>query len=213
MRRQDPGAGEKVRPRRPDSGSRSFRQDLVFKDFRVRVFQRVGFQRSVQMPRGGARVGSGRKPKTAKKPAVPNNLVGIDGGRTGDLSATPPADLPSEQHGFWKSYAPLAIEAGTLTPQTAGSFRLLCELDAEKTATKATLDKDGRTYIKVSVDGAGVEHDELKAHPLTGSYRQLAQRVEALMARFLLAPFGKPLPSAGKKKQVANPWAAIAAKR
>jgi hypothetical protein len=142
---------------------------------------------------------------------TPTNLLAFDGGRSGELGATPPADLPDDQHGFWKLYAPLAIEAGTLTPQTAGSFRLLCELDAEKTATKATIDKDGRTYIKVSVDGAGVEHDELKAHPLTGSYRQLAQRVEALMARFLLAPFGKPLAGAGKKKPTANPWAAIAA--
>jgi hypothetical protein len=166
------------------------------------------------MPRGGARVGSGRKPKAANKPvvpAVPTNLVAIDGGRAGELSATPPADLPTEQHDFWKSYAALAIEAGTLTPQTAGSFRLLCELDAEKTATKATLDKDGRTYIKVSVDGAGVEHDELKAHPLTGSYRQLAQRVEALMARFLLAPFGKPVTSGKPKAQPgASAWARIA---
>jgi hypothetical protein len=165
------------------------------------------------MPRGGARVGSGRKPKAGKKASVPSNLIAIEGGRAGELGATPPADLPSDQHGFWRLYAVLAIEAGTLTPQTAGSFRLLCELDAEKTATKATLDKDGRTYIKVSVDGAGVEHDELKAHPLTGSYRQLAQRVEALMGRFMLAPFGKPVPGAGKKKPTANPWAAIAAKR
>jgi hypothetical protein len=129
---------------------------------------------------------------------MPSNVVGIDGGRTSEISKTPPRDVP---------------EVGTLTLQTEAAFRLLCELDAEKRATKATLDHDGRTYIKVTVDGAGQEQQELKAHPLTGSYRQLAQRVEALMARFSLAPFGKPVAMSGKKKPVANPWLAITTKR
>jgi hypothetical protein len=192
-------------------------------DFFIRSFFKG---RSQQMPRGGSRVGAGRKPKGPPKPSVlrisaaieggraaeVGNLVAFDGGRAGELGATPPADLPDDQHGFWRTYAPLAIDAGTLTPQTAGSFRLLCELDAEKAATKATLDKDGRTFIKVVVDGDGLAHGgEVKAHPLTGSYRQLAQRVEALMARFLLAPFGKPIAGSGKKKPTVSPWAAIAA--
>lgn len=165
------------------------------------------------MPRGGARVGAGRKPKTSRTPKEPARLVAIDGGKAAEppaVSVEPPADLPKDEHEFWRAYAALAIAAGTLTPQTVGSFRLLCELDAEKRATKETLDKDGRTYIKVTVDGAGQEHQELKAHPLTGPYRQLAQRVEALMARFLLAPFGKPVAGAAKKSTVVNPWAQIA---
>ena len=137
-------------------------------------------------------------------------MVAFDGGRAGELSNVPPADLPEDQRDFWKRYAALAIDVGTLTLQTEASFRLLCELDAEKQATKATLDKDGRTYLNVTVDGSGQQHENLKAHPLTSSYRQLAQRVEALMARFGLAPFGKPVASVGKKKTVASPWAAIA---
>lgn len=120
-----------------------------------------------------------------------------------------PADLPAEQVEFWATYAGVAIEARTLTAQTVGAFRLLCELDAEKRATKAVIERDGRTYIKCVVDGAGNEHQELKAHPLTSAYRQLAQRVEALMGRFGLAPFGKPVESAKPKKANANPWARI----
>lgn len=182
------------------------------------------------MPRGGARVGAGRKPKeprgtriTRRSDAITTNaapvatpatetpgLRSIEGGRAKEVSRTPPKDLPDDQREFWKRNAPLAIGAGTLTNQTEPSFRLMCELDAETRATKETLDKDGRTYIKVTVDGAGQEHQELKAHPLTSSYRQLAQRVEAMMARFGLAPFGKPVAGAGgKKKTTVSPWAAI----
>lgn len=117
-----------------------------------------------------------------------------------------------DQRGFWHSYAGLATEKRTLTAHTVAAFRLLCELDAEKRATKKTIDDDGRTFMKVTVDGAGVEHQELKAHPLTGAYGRLAKAVEALMARFGLAPFGKaelPLPN---KVSAANPWAKVSEK-
>jgi phage terminase small subunit len=155
------------------------------------------------MPRGGARVGSGPKPKRFT-PAV------IDGGRSEAMSPRPPSDLPEDQRAFWRTYAPAAIEAHTLTPQTVGAFWLLCELDAEKRAQKATIDRDGRTYEKAWTDSSGQEHVELKAHPLTTSYRQLAQRVESLMGRFGLAPFGKPVQSTRREQQSkSNPWAAI----
>ena len=127
------------------------------------------------------------------------------------VSAVPPADLPGEQRDFWGRYAGLAIEKRTLTTHTVAAFLLLCELDAEKRAVKATIEADGRTFLKVTVDGAGVEHQELKAHPLTSNYGRLAKSVETLMARFGLAPFGKAeLPMA--KKVAVNPWAQVAQK-
>lgn len=168
------------------------------------------------MPRGGARVGAGRKPKNrGGKSAAGSSrpsFVAIDGGRAEDaVTVAPAADLPEDQQDFWRRYAARAIDAGTLTIQTTAAFRLLCELDAEKRATKETIDRDGRTYLKAFVDSSGQEHQELRAHPLTSSYRQLAQRVEALMARFQLAPFGKPIDGAKKRLPVKNPWASIAA--
>lgn len=171
------------------------------------------------MPRGGARVGAGRKKKRLSDEELsspPPVLSVIDGGKSKDDSAVtahvspvPPKDLPEDQRDFWRRYAGLAIEARTLTPRTVAAFRLLCELEAEKQATKATLDRDGRTYIKAFCDSSGQEHQELKAHPLTGSYRQLAQRVEALLARFGLAPFGKAIgpattKSAAEQQKAAN---------
>jgi hypothetical protein len=153
---------------------------------------------------GGARVGSGPKPTKPRKPGVmmePHPGVSLE----------PPESLPDEQREFWQSYAGLAIEKRTLTSHTVPAFLLLCELDAEKRAIKATIEQDGRTFLKVTVDGAGVEHQELKAHPLTSSYGQRAKAVEALMARFGLAPFGKAEAPLAKKVS-ANPWAKVAEK-
>lgn len=165
---------------------------------------------------GGSRFGSGRKPRaarrarTARQAVTAANVVAIDGGRAQDVTPTPPADLPEEQRDFWKTYAGLAITAGTLTKQTEPAFRLLCEQEAERRAIRKTLDEQGRTFIQVTVDGAGQEQQTLKAHPLMAPYRQLTKSVEALLARFCLAPFGKPVAGAGPRKPVANPWAAIA---
>ncbi len=156
------------------------------------------------MPRGGARVGSGSKPKRV------GVLVPIDGGLVGEPGVTPPDDLPADQQEFWRTYAKAAIEARTLTSQTVGAWRLLCEVDARKSEYARTMQKDGLTYIKCVVDGAGNEHQELKKHPLTSEYRQLAQRVETLMGRFGLAPFGKPVAEKpSRKSAAANPWSRI----
>lgn len=128
------------------------------------------------------------------------------------MSADPPDDLPGEQAEIWRRYAPLAIERRTLTPATVPMFVLLCELQAERAAVKKTIDQDGRTYIKVTVDGAGTEHEELKAHPLKADYAKLAKQVEALMARFCLGPFGKPATVGGARSKAEQKKASIRAR-
>ena len=158
---------------------------------------------------GGRRTGAGAKPT---RPVMRRlGARAVSEAEDVGVSAIPPEDLPAEQRDFWHRYAALAIEKRTLTVHTVGAFLLLCEMDAEKRATKATIEKDGRTYIKVTVDGTGTEHEELKAHPLTSAYGRLAKAVEALMARFGLAPFGKAEPIMAKAKAV-NPWAQVAQK-
>lgn len=165
---------------------------------------------------GGARIGSGQKPKgeraiRSRRKPQPVALQSIDGGRIDEgVSATAPEDLMADQRDFWQRNAPRAIAQGTLTGRTVEAFRLLCELDAERRATKKTIDRDGRTFLKVTVDGAGVEHQELKAHPLKGDYARLSKQVENLMARFKLAPFGKAEATIRSKTVVANPWGAVA---
>lgn len=166
---------------------------------------------------GGARVGAGCKPLGRPKGIKAANLVAFDGARASEpvdlsLSAIPPEDLPADQREFWHRNAPRAIAQGTLTDRTEEAFRLLCELEAERRETKKTIDRDGRTFIKVTVDGSGQEHQELKAHPLKSDYSRLAKSVEALMARFKLAPFGKAETTGVQRKPAANPWAKVAGK-
>lgn len=140
----------------------------------------------------------------------PAPLVSIDGGKADDaVSVTPPDDLPADQRDFWGRNAQRAIAQGTLTKRTEETFRLLCEMDAERRETKKTIDRDGRTFIKVTVDGSGQEHQELKAHPLKSDYARLCKSVETLMARFKLAPFGKAEIQTKSKSAPANPWTKI----
>lgn len=168
---------------------------------------------------GGARMGSGQKPKRqyaqrARVPVTPVVLVPLEGGKTDDdaVSAFPPEDLPAGQVEFWRRNAPRAIAQGTLTGRNVEAFRLLCEMDLERRETKQTIDRDGRTFLKVTVDGAGVEHQELKAHPLKSDYARLCKSVENLLGRFKLAPFGKAELPTKPKVAAVNPWAKVAEK-
>lgn len=155
------------------------------------------------MPRGGARPGSGPKPKRRR------NVVDFPAGSSSSASSIaageaaaresllePPADLrdgrpapgvdagllPSEKD-FWRRYAPSAIEQGTLVPATVHGFRELCELAAFKEEYAARLAKygsDGKT-------GA----DRMRM------YTRLAQRLDVALARFKLTAFGKAADGGG----------------
>ncbi len=160
------------------------------------------------MPRGGARVGAGRKPAAVRQNVVPFTVT-AKAGQSELLRA--PGYLTERERGLWDAWAPLALERGTLSDHHVPAFALLCRLQAEMLETGETIARDGRTQLRVTIDGAGQEHQELKAHPLKPDYRQLAQRVESLLARFCLAPFGKVTPDAGKGDGKVNPWAGIGA--
>jgi hypothetical protein len=167
------------------------------------------------MPRGGRRVGTGRKP-TAKRGVV----LGLDGARRPDPGpapppiavndaapaavdaihdmATPPADLPVAQQDFWRIYAPAAIEQRTLITATVGGFRELCEQFALKQAIATRIGKLKLGAASKSAEG-----------PLR-HYVKLSQRVDASMARFKLTAMGKPAEVGVVKPATANPWAAVA---
>src|SRR5712671_5989268 len=129
---------------------------------------------------GGLRVNAGRprKDKTL-------GWLGGHSGKRGKAPAKPTAvpvlpvvpmpELPAEQQAVWSELAPHAREARTLIPSTAGAFRDLCEAIVLKRALLARIEQDGLTYLKVSVDGAGVEHTEIKAHPLLAQHRGMMQ--------------------------------------
>lgn len=145
---------------------------------------------------GGPRVGAGRKPQ-AKPPVSPFAM--LRGGQQLENALTlpdpalcePPADLPSDQQAFWRVHAPLAVERKTLTKATVPAFKLLCELYAKKVMVGQMVDKGALGGLRI--------------------FLQLCKQVEALMARFCLAPFGKPATSE-KPKVTENPWSQVAGK-
>ena len=120
---------------------------------------------------GGRRVGAGQKGRRrnvirhpSAPPAAPP-APPIDGD-----TFDPPASLRGRAKVVWGQLAPLAFELRTLTRATEVSFVILCRNVAleHKMAT--------RTY------GVG-----------NANHRGIIQRVDAELAHFCLAPFGKPL--------------------
>ncbi len=166
---------------------------------------------------GGARIGAGMKPKNGQRAIRPRRVTKLHEAaqQTAEpgaaVSVLPPEDLSTEQKAVWQTYAGLAIEKRTLTAHTEGTFRMLCELEVRRRKMGQTIDRDGLTYLKVFVDSAGNEHQELKKHPLIAEHRQLSQRVEVLLRQFCLSPFGKAMEGT-QRKQVQNPWAQVAQK-
>jgi hypothetical protein len=148
---------------------------------------------------GGMRVGAGRKSKDQATAALHGSKGRVERAQSQPLPlehVSIPGDLPAEQATVWAELAPHALAARTLTQATAGAFRDLCEAVVLKRALLKRIEFDGLTYQKVSVDGAGVEHVEVKAHPLLTQHRGMMQRTEAGYARFRLAPIGKEIAAA-----------------
>jgi len=135
---------------------------------------------------GGARVGAGKKPQ----PKPPKSPFAVFSGQKDAPTegVDMPKDLPADQQEFWRTNAPLAVERRTLTPATVPAFRLLCELHAKKVLVGVKVDEGELGGLRI--------------------YAQLAKQVEGLMARFCLAPFGKPT-DGGKKKTTSNPFGQV----
>lgn len=147
---------------------------------------------------GGGRVGAGRKSKSDGE-----KWLGGDANVHGSPRARPneapvklipaPSDMSGELVAIWNELAPHACGNKTLVEASVQSFRDLVEAIALRRLISAELEGGSLTYVKVTVDGSGQEHTELKANPLLGHLRGQMQRVEAGLARFKLAPTGKAL--------------------
>ena len=129
------------------------------------------------MPRGGARVGAGRKPwKYAARI--------VDGG-VADTVAGESAAEPVGRRGLgvaarkvWDGLAPKATARGTLTGETAYAFAVLCRLCVQVDKVHAALELEGLTP-----DG----------RYLARLYLGLVQRQETQLRAFRIAPEGKAI--------------------
>lgn len=145
---------------------------------------------------GGARPGSGRKPKS-------DAIRALDGGASHSRKVVPhpsspneppapelpkldesdaPDDLTFEERKVWLELAPHAIANRTLTDATSKGFRMLCQ----------NIALSDRYYASVN-DAGGSNH------------RGLIQRIDAELLRFNLAPCGKPMASAEPAQPAIDP--------
>jgi phage terminase small subunit len=104
-----------------------------------------------------------------------------------------PDTLPAEVAAVWAELAPHATKAGTLVGSTGTSFRRLCQAVVMHGKMTAQIERDGLTYLKVTIDGSGQEHTEVKAHPLISKAQAMDNAIRAWFKDFGINPFGKPL--------------------
>lgn len=156
------------------------------------------------MPRGGKRLGAGRKPHTRRERWLDGNagkrsiaLVTPDKLPPATVStadAEPieaPAVLTPAEVAYWDLWAPSAKARGLLTEETRHGLVLLCQTARRAAEMWGDISSRGMVFEKVTVDGAGQEHHEYKAHPLLSHWRALMARMEQLQARYGLAADGK----------------------
>ncbi len=117
-----------------------------------------------------------------------------------------PEHLSKAERAVWERYAPLALATGMLTREKAPGFEHLCEIVATYQALKVRIDTEGWTSIKVSVDGAGVEHQEEKRHALWSQLQTFAVRRESALRSYGLFANGRPATTGAP---AANPWSSI----
>jgi len=153
---------------------------------------------------GGHRSGAGRKASEAR-------VLGLIGRR--DAQAEPvqvapvgcPEGLETDVLAVWAELAPHATNARTLVPSTVPAFTNLCKAVVRHGKMQAQIERDGFTYLKVTIDGAGQEHTEVKAHPLISRAGALESLVRAWFKDFAIHPFGKAMAEAAVKP--ADPFA------
>lgn len=156
------------------------------------------------MPRGGKRLGSGRKPHTRSERWLGGNAgkrplalvtarpeVGQSGGGAPAQVPESPSVLTDEEATYWALWAPMAVGRGMLHEETKPGFVLLCQQARRAALLWSDIDARGLVYEKIVADSLGNENRELKAHPLLGHWRALMARVEQLQARYGIAADGK----------------------
>jgi hypothetical protein len=142
---------------------------------------------------GGRRSGTGSKLSAAR-------VLGLIGPK-GTAEPTPiaeiacPEGLSPDVAAIWAELAEHALKARTLVPSTVTAFTRLCKAVVRHAEMERQIAADGYTYLKISIDGAGTEHQEVKAHPLITRASSLDNTIRAWLKDFAIHPFGKPLVS------------------
>lgn len=161
------------------------------------------------MPRGGKRVGAGRKKRTAATAgpvlAFTTDQASPPGARRAAAKTVQPPKgvLTREAYRVWCRLAPAAVARATLSSETAHGFAVVCQSIVRLAELEARLSAEGWTYTN--------QFGEPKRHPLWGTWQVMVLRVEQQLARYgLMASGVGGAASASSAAGTANPWAVIA---
>ena len=91
-----------------------------------------------------------------------------------------PKGLSGKARIYWEKYVSLFH----ITEADVPRFEYLCNLDAEIRELQKDLKNEGRYFLKVTVDGAGIEHQEKKSHPAFSQQIKLRQEKRILEREF-----------------------------
>ena len=147
---------------------------------------------------GGQRSGAGRKASEARV----LGLIGRPHVQQEQAPALPvdrPVGLEPDVEAVWTELAEHAVKARTLVPGTVSAFTRLCKAVVRHAKMEAQIERDGFTYLKVTIDGSGQEHTEVKAHPLISRAASAETMIRGGLKDFAICPFGKALVEAVAK--------------
>lgn len=172
---------------------------------------------------GGARVGAGRRRKSAEEgaltgsrrvrarakeanqtaaavnqtPVTPQSPTTAMVVASTEMIPQPPGSLTLDELAEWNDLAPRAAKVGTLDDSTKFALRDLCQARVLKDRLLRQVSDLGNLLPGAS--------GTVVANPLLARFTTLLQRVEAGMMRFKLSPIGKELDKPGEK--AADPFA------
>ncbi len=165
------------------------------------------------MARGGARLGSGPKPRRGRvldMPGVPPRSTS----KEQDAAALaqllePGAHLTEDEQALWRRLAPLVQQRGMLTAETVPGLEHLCEVSVTYTKLRKILDDEGwQITLYEDVDGHKFPMEQ-KRHPLWPQFQAFAVRREQALRAFGLIASGSPVPTFGRAAKDDNPWTTL----
>lgn len=139
------------------------------------------------MPRGGRRIGAGRKPKPAHERMLGRVLPHPSAPPVGPPAPIeefdPPADLDAEAREVWLRQAPFAFQNRTLTKATTLAFTRYCRMVVQERIDAASSAANGTNH------------------------RGLRKELNTLEIQFMLTAAGKPIAQPASVQAPANPLA------
>jgi P27 family predicted phage terminase small subunit len=121
---------------------------------------------------------------------------------------TPPKPLTGEALAEWERMIERLTALGSLSTADGAVLYRYCHLHAQTERLQADLEQlETSWFLKVTVDGAGQEHQEAKVHPLFAQYRAYVLALRVYLTEFGLTPASRGRVKLPEKPTERDPFA------